>query len=200
MTQSFPGIPALVWETLRTPRDAAARILALDLPRRNLWEALAAGVLLTVVIVVGMVLATPVDPTDPASVAMQEMYSQPIPVATGQMLSAVSTVYAIAFLGRFLGGTGTLDGALALVAWHQLFLLCVALLGMAVGVIFPPILSILLLGMIGLYFYVLTQFVCVLHGFENAIVVFIGIVIAFVTLLFVAAAVVGVVAALFLGV
>ncbi len=200
MTQPLPGIPALVWETLRAPRLAAQRILALDLPRRTLWEALAAGVLLTVVIVVGLVLASPVDPTDPASVAMREMYSQPIPVATGQMLSAVATVYAIAYLGRFLGGTGDLDGALALVAWHQLFLLCVALAGMALGLVFPPILSMLLLAMIGLYFYVLTQFVCVLHGFENTVVVFIGILVAFVTLLFTVAAVIGVVAALFLGV
>ncbi|NDR55822.1 YIP1 family protein [Aliiruegeria sabulilitoris] len=200
MSNTLPGIPRLVYETIRAPRRTAEYILALDIPRRNLWEALVAAVLLTVVLVVGLVLAVPADPTDPASVAMQEMYARPIPVVIGQLISSVVTVYAITFLGQWLGGKGTLDGALALVAWHQFFLLFLAVAGMALGLVLPAVLSILLIAMIVLYFFVLTQFVCALHGFENAMVVFFGIIIAFLTLLVLVAVLTGFISALFFGV
>ena len=200
MSNNLPAIPTLVWETIRAPRPTAERILALDLPRRTLWEALIAAVLLTVVLVVGLVLAVPADPTDPASVAMQEMYAQPLPVALGQIINAVVTVYAITFVGQWLGGRGTLNGALALVAWHQFFLLFMALAGIVVGVVFPFVLSMLIILMIALYFYVLTQFVCALHGFENGMVVFLGIIVAFLTLLILVAVLTGFISALIFGV
>lgn len=199
MTQPLPAIPTLLWETIRAPRDAAQRILALDLPRQTLWEALALGVVLTVVVIVSMVLAAPIDPTDPTEAALQEMYAQPIPVVIGQMISAVTMVYAIALVGRWFGGAGTFDGALALVAWHQIFLLCMALGGILVGMVFPPILSLMLFAMIGLYFYVLTQFVCALHGFGNALVVFLMILVSFFAILIAVSIVTGILVTLFFG-
>ena len=74
MSNNLPAIPTLVWETIRAPRPTAERILALDLPRRTLWEALIAAVLLTVVLVVGLVLAVPADPTDPASCKIRHQH------------------------------------------------------------------------------------------------------------------------------
>lgn len=199
MTQSLPGIPALVWDTIRAPRQTAERIIGMNLPIRSLWEALALGVLLTVIVVVGLMLGAPADPTDPASAALQEMYAQPMVVAVGQIISSVTTVFAVFWIGRWFGGRGTLEGSVALVAWHQIFLLCVAIVGMVVGIVFPPILSVLLIGLIGLYFYVLTQFVCTLHGFENAAPVFLMIVISFVAILTAVSILTGILAVIFLG-
>lgn len=199
MTTDIPSIPALVWDTLRAPRQTAERILALDLPRGVLWEALFLGVLVTVIAVVGMMLAAPADPTDPGTLALQEMYAQPIPVAVGQTISSVTTVFAITWIGRFFGGRGRLEGALALVAWHQIFLLSVALAGILAGLVFPPILSLILVAMVGLYFYVLTQFICALHGFDNALAVFGMILVSFFALLLAVSVLTGILAAIFLG-
>ncbi|RYH10517.1 Yip1 family protein [Tropicimonas sp. IMCC6043] len=199
MSTEIPSIPVLVWQTLRAPRRTAERILGLRLPPNVLWEALFLGVVITVIAVVGLMLAAPADPTDPATMALQEMYAQPIPVAIGQTLSAVITVFAITWIGRFFGGTGTLEGALALVAWHQIFLLSVALAGILAGLIFPPILSLLLIAMIVLYFYVLTQFICALHGFANPVAVFGMILVSFFALLLAVSVLTGILAAIFLG-
>lgn len=199
MTDFPPSIPALVRDTIRDPRQTAARILSWNLPTRVLWDLLALGVLLTVVMLVGLVLLTTQGATDPTSQMMLDIYGQPFVVAAGQGINAVVSVYALYWIGRTFGGVGSLEGGLALIAWHQIFLLILGLVGMVVGTLMPSVMSFLLIGMIGLYFYVLTQFVCVLHGFPRAGPVFGVMVVSILTIYLVVSIALTFLSVLFLG-
>ncbi len=199
MRNFLASLLSLVWQTIRAPRRVAERIIALDLPVRTLWDGLLLSVLVTVILIVGLVLATPTDPADPGGVALREIYARPIPVAIGQLINSVTTVFAILWIGRWLGGHGRLEGAIALVAWHQVFLLCMALAGMVVGAIFPAGMTIMLLVLLALYFYVLTQFICALHGFDNAALVLVGLVASMFGILVAVSLMTGLLSMIFLG-
>lgn len=166
----------LVWQTIRAPRRMAERILALDLPMLTAWEALALSVLATVILMVGLVLGTPGIPTDPGQSMMVTLYSGPFAVAISQSINSVLTVFAVLWIGRMFGGRGQLKGAVVLVAWHQIFLLCLALASMMLGALIPPSQTLLFFVLVGFFFYVLAQFICALHGFRNGALVLAGVV------------------------
>ena len=166
----------LVWQTIQAPRRTAERILALDLPMHTAWEALALSVLATVILMVGLVLGTPRIPSDPGQSTMATLYSGPFAVAIGQSINSVLVVFAVLWIGRLFGGQGRLKGAVTLVAWHQIFLLCLALASVLIGALIPPIQTLLFFVLLGFFFYVLAQFICALHGFKSGLLVLAGVI------------------------
>ena len=183
MRDFLVALADLVWQTIRAPRRTAERILALDLSMLSAWEALALGALVTVILMVGLLLSSPGIPTDPEQSMIWSPYSGPVAMAVSQFINSVLTVFAVLWIGRLFGGQGRLKGAVVLVAWHQIFLLCLALASMVMGALIPPSQSLLFLVLIGFFFYVLAQFICVLHGFRNGALVLAGVVVIYLGIL-----------------
>ena len=93
-------------------------------------------------------------------------------------------VFAIAHIGRMFGGVGSFEGALALMTWLQFVFLIVQGVQLAVMVLIPSILGIVSILAIGLFFWLLVNFITVLHGFTSVGTVFVMTLLSFVTLLF----------------
>ncbi|MFT3687457.1 YIP1 family protein [Paenirhodobacter sp.] len=167
---------ALMIGSLRDPRGAARALMALDLPMAARWMAFGAVICLSAALGTAAELlfafVTKVDIGGP---------TQPLPMALMQAGLILYGAWAMTFFGRFMGGQGSFPDALILVVWLEFMLIagqCVQLLIM----VFFPIISVLgTVALIGLLFWLLTQFTAALHGFSSlakvgasVIVIFLG--------------------------
>ncbi|MFV0333799.1 MAG: Yip1 family protein [Tropicimonas sp.] len=196
MRHPLAALFQLVWQTIRAPRQTAEQIIALGIPLRALWEALVLSALLTVLLIASFL---PLMAGDPGRALVAEMYPLPLVAAAGQIVNSVVSVFAVLWIGRWLGGQGRLEGAVALVAWYQLFGLCTGAILVLAGAVLPWAQIGLGLLLIAVSLVVLTQFICALHGFRNALVVFAGVVAASFGLVLAIWLVIGLLAAIFLG-
>ncbi len=122
--------------TLKTPALAAHQLMSQQVPRQFLWLALALmGVLNALVYAAAVVIRPPV-PT-------QVMFL-PSPFVYLVIVSAglFALVWAIYLVGRWMGGTGSLDDVLVLVTWMQA-LRVAAQAGMMVVMLLSSILSLM---------------------------------------------------------
>lgn len=173
MTNPIAILMRLLWQTIRAPRRTGEEIVALNLPLRVGWEALVLSALLTVLLVAAAVL---VMTGGPLGAYMHELYPSPLMAAAGQVFNSVVTVFAMLWIGRWLGGYGRLEGAVALMAWYQFFGLCTGLALIILAALLPWAAMGLGIGLIAVSLMVLTQFICALHGFRRPMLVFTGMV------------------------
>lgn len=170
---TLSSIISLVLMTLRDPRSVAQIILALDWPRAARWQALFLISILSIMVVQLMQIAM-------GTTAEMVLMGQPVGVAVGlgigQMVMLIAGVYAMAIIGRWVGGRGDLDGAIILVTWLQVVLFGFQVLQVLLLFILPPLSDMLALGAFVISFWLLTVFVAELHGFQRLSVVFLGIV------------------------
>ena len=162
MTLTMNGLLAMAWRTVRNPREGATEILSLGIPREALWPAL------VLVVVLSILLAQLTSLMMTGDVGMQEM---PVgPAATGfiQLLLLVVMVFAIFWIGRSMGGTGSFEETILLVAWLQFVMVCIQAAQAVALMLFPTIVA-TLIGMAGLvlFLWLLTNFIAVLHGFSS---------------------------------
>lgn len=151
---------SLVRQTLIAPRDAAARILLLGLPAREGWLALALMAVLNTLVYSLSIRLSP--PADPAMLGMMEpAFHAPLVFAAVLFAALALTALAFTHAGRALGGAGTLDDMLVLLAWMQaLRLVVLALLAPALAGI--VVVAAALWGL-----YILLAFVAAAHGFDS---------------------------------
>lgn len=168
MTHFRPSLLSLVRDTVTDPRGSAGRVLSLAPPRAVLWEALGLVVILSVLLTeLGELISpAPVDPMMPA------FMHYPLAAAAVQGLLLIVTVHAIAVIGRVFGGTGDLDGALALTVWLQFVMVCLQVVQLVLLVVLPPAAGLLGIFGIGLFFWLLSHFIAVLHGFPSVMKTF----------------------------
>ncbi|MHC0053897.1 Yip1 family protein [Actibacterium sp. D379-3] len=171
MNDSLKSLFVLMRDTLRDPKEGARRVLSLPLPREALWQALA------LVVIVSLLMTHLGDrlmpaPTDPLLPMFRDA-----PFLTVIILGALTllTVQATYRVGRLMGGNGTFEGALRLILWLQMIMLCLQAAQLLFMVVFP--LFAVLLGPISLVLslWLLTNFVAVLHGFRALFPVFLMI-------------------------
>ncbi|MFV0361448.1 YIP1 family protein [Tropicimonas sp.] len=199
MTLTRSPIRELVLETLRDPRVAARRILAAHLPLAALWEALALVVVLSVL--TGQVATMLVGGLTPDSVSLLPVFFfSPFLLALVQGVLLVVMVAAVYGIGRAFGGQGQFAGALALVTWLQFLMVCLQVL-QGVALVIAPLLS-TLLGLAGVvaFFYLLTIFICELHGFTRPGMVFAGILATLVGMIFILSILLGILGIGYVGV
>lgn len=166
---SLGWIAAEAVETVRDPRGAAGRMLALNLPGGVLWQALALVVCVSVVLGQGTVLLA-VSPGDMAGPTIS-----PLGLAMVQFALLAIMAVAVHAIGRSMGGQGDFAGALTLITWLQVVMVCLQVLQAAAFLLLPPLA--MLLGWAGLilFLWLLTNFVAVLHGFQSLGLVFVMI-------------------------
>ena len=101
------------------------------------------------------------------------------PMAARWALLAASIVVAvvmIALVGRQLGGRGRIEDALLLVGWLQALML-VLQLGQLVTLLVLPVAAVgLTMASIGIFLWLLTGFICALHGFTSRFLALLGVV------------------------
>lgn len=148
-------------DTIRAPQEAAQAVLALNLPRNVLWLGLALVITLSTLLASAVLLMVPM-PEAGAGV--------PMPVVMGivQAVFLVLVSLGIAVIGARFGGRGDFDGALALMVWLQaVFLVVQAFQIVAIAIGLSVLADIVSLASIPLFFWLMAQFVTVLHGFSS---------------------------------
>lgn len=148
-------------DTIRAPQEAAQAVLALNLPRNVLWLGLALVITLSTLLASAVLLMVPM-PEAGAGV--------PMPVVMGivQAVFIVLVSLGIAVIGARFGGKGDFDGALALMVWLQaVFLVVQAFQIAAIAIGLSVLADIVSLASIPLFFWLMAQFVTVLHGFSS---------------------------------
>lgn len=128
---SFPALAVL---TLRDPKEAAAQIMGMNLPRDVLLLAVALVAILNTILSSVSDMIFPVPPPLNALVANPFVFF--VIVAGGLLL----TVYAIFWTGKMLGGEGEVADLLALIVWLQV-LRSVAQVAVLVALIAAPFLA-----------------------------------------------------------
>lgn len=177
------GLPALVtdlvMETLRSPREAARRIIALDPPMEARWI----GLLLVSVLALletrlgGLVL--PLDDQPP----IFALAADPVLGVPFQVLSQLVIAIAIAGIGRIFGGTGSFADALLLIVWLEFMLVLAQAVQLVALVLVPPVGMLIAFVAIGLLIWLLVQFTAALHGFTNLALVVLGMVVSFLVII-----------------
>lgn len=148
-------------DTIRAPQEAAQAVLTLNLPRNVLWLSLALVITLSTLLASAVLLMVPM-PEARAGV--------PMPVVMGivQAVFLVLVSLGIAVIGARFGGKGDFDGALALMVWLQaVFLVVQSFQIAAIAIGLSVLADIVSLASIPLFFWLMAQFVTVLHGFSS---------------------------------
>ncbi|MBD3786475.1 MAG: YIP1 family protein [Sphingomonadales bacterium] len=168
-------IKALVWLTLRAPQQAAAALLALNLPGQ------ARALALAVVVVLSAMLGTLAEIVF-AFVTKVDLGPAQSPVSLA-LLQGALLIYGAAMvtvMGRQVGGRGRFADALVLLAWIEFVLILGQIVQMVVMVLFPLVAVLATLGLVGLMFWLLVNFVAALHGFTNLMAVGAGVIAGFI--------------------
>ncbi|SFN37061.1 Yip1 domain-containing protein [Roseovarius lutimaris] len=164
MTQA--GFKALLVQTLFAPRRAAEGLIALNLPQRWLWTALALmSVLNSIVYSVSLRLTPTSDPM--ATAMMPPAFHSPVLFTMFLFGALAITVLALYWIGKGLGGQGRMDDVLVLICWLQVLRLILQVV-VAVLVIVAPVLGALVIFTASLWgIYILIGFVDAAHRFGN---------------------------------
>lgn len=173
MSTSNAMIPDLIRQTLRDPRGAARRLIEMQLPAGPMWQALALVVLLSVLTGQGATLLVGGMPS--GETMLPGFFFSPVLLSVVQGILLVLMVLAVHGIGRAFGGQGELPDAIVLVTWLQFLMVCLQIVQGIAMILLPPVASLLGLAGIVAFFYLLTLFVCELHGFDRPGVVFFGI-------------------------
>ena len=171
MDFSVTAVLNLARFSVKRPRLAARQILAMAIPDTARWLlfllVISASALLTHV---GFALLPAAD-----RAFMETAMSSPLRTALLQAGFLLIAVVAVHRVGRWQGGIGSFADSLLLVGWLQFILLCLQL-GQIIALLILPLLA-EIIGIAGLVlsFWLLTQFILELHGFQSAWKVFLSI-------------------------
>ncbi len=181
MELNLATVSALVRLSLTRPREAAERILGLNVPDDARWLGFVIVVVLSVLIGQASVLLMGEDGFQGGMLFM----------AMFQTMILLGMVVAVQGIGRALGGTGTFPDTLLLIAWLQFVMLVFQLIQIVALVIIPPLFGLITIGALVFFMWMLTNFIMALHGFTSAMKVLVGIIFSFFGMAFVLALLLG---------
>jgi hypothetical protein len=169
-------------DTVSNPREGAETVLSLGLPRQALWLAFALVVVLSMLL--GDLLYMLADlPRDGAMTG--PLGASPLVMGLMQGAFLFLMAHAVTHVGRLFGGTGRFDEALALIVWLQFIFLCVQILQLFAVLVIPPMAGLITMLAVGLFFWLLVNFIATLHGFTSLGMVFVMTILSGFTILFV---------------
>jgi hypothetical protein len=169
MDLNLATVSALVRLSLSRPREAAARLIALNVPDDARWLGFVIVVVLSVLVGQFSVLL----------MGDEGFQGGMLFMAMFQTSLLLGMVVAVQGVGRALGGKGSFPDALLLVAWLQFVMLVFQFLQIASLLIMPPLFGMITVISLVFFMFMLTNFVMALHGFASAIKVFVGIIFSF---------------------
>ena len=180
MTITLQTLLRNAWDTVRSPREGAAWVMTFQMPRAERWLLLLLITVLSVIMahISGLLLLSQTD------VFMGQILASPFVSTILQMSLLVITVFIIFWMGRAMGGQGGFGDTILLVAWLQFIMGCLQVIQLFAMITIPALGS--LLGVVGLvmFFWLLTNFVAELHGFQSLGQVFAMVIVALIGLAF----------------
>ena len=147
-------------------------MMALDLPRPVLLQFY---VLLQVLSAMVKVIYFAIAPT-PEGVDLPPGAS--ISFTLFEAVIGLVAAFAAYRIGRAFGGRGTFDQALTLVIWAQFILFLVNIVQIGMLLILPPMVDLINIVAIALFFWLMVNFVTELHDFKSPGLVFVGILVS----------------------
>jgi hypothetical protein len=180
MDLSLAGLVAEVGQTLRDPRDGVRRILAAAPSMQARWLGLAIIAIGSAILTHLSFLLFPEAEQDP----LMQFMSGPLRSAALQGVLFLAVAQLVWRLGRLRGGKGSFADALLIMVWLQFIMLVVQAALMVLMAVAPPLAVLANLAGLGLFFWLLTNFVAELHGFRSLPAVFGGIVFGAILLAF----------------
>jgi hypothetical protein len=165
MQPDIRGFGALVGQSFLAPAATARILIGLGLSRAVLWQAMLLVTVLSVLLVAITQGAMPNVPPPANGAPPREM----TPFSYGLILggSLVLLVFALHFTGQALGGIGDFGAALTLVVWLEVLAMMIRLGQSAVMLLLPALGGMVSVLGLGLLFWVLLNFINVLHGFDS---------------------------------
>ncbi len=171
MDLSLAALLMRVRDTLADPRGGARKIMALGVPARTGWAAIALLAVVSTLMAYGSFHLSPAETRSFFAEAM----AIPLRTAFLQLFVWVAGTFALYRLGRMRGGQGTLDQTIALVAWLQVVMLVLQVVTLAAQMLVPPLAGLMALAEIGLFFWLLVNFTAELHRFKSLAATFAGV-------------------------
>lgn len=156
-------------DTVSNPREGAAAIVKLQLPPHALWLAFALVMVLSMIL--GEAVAIWMGPPPESAMGDSVMVS-PVTMGVLQAGFLFLVAHGMARIGQLFGGTGDFQGALALVVWLQFIFLLVQIVQLVAMVIVPPMAGLITILAMGLFFWLLVNFIATLHGFSSLGMIF----------------------------
>lgn len=172
MTFDLASLWAEAKATVADPRAGARRVMAMNLP-------LNAAVMALVIVAILTALISAMVSMMASGLGAQDMPMAtltPLQWAGLQVFGMFLGAGAITYVGRWFGGYGTLEQAVALLAWAEFIILIVQIAQVAALFILPPISIIFALIGVALTFWLIVNFIAEMHGFTSLIKVFFGII------------------------
>ena len=136
--------------------------------RRALWAALVLMAVLSTLLTSVSILVAPV----PAGAELQLMFANPLQLAVMQAMILTMGAGLIHAVGTKFGGKGNFAGAVALIAWIEFILSLMQIVQLVALVVMPPLADVIGVMGLGVFLWLLSQFVTELHGFANVWKVF----------------------------
>lgn len=177
---SLADLLGMVMRTLQSPREGAHEVLAIGVPREAIW------IIIAIVVVISAFMGQLVGLLAGGDQTLGGIFGSPLVSGILQLLAILLTIGAVYGIGRAMGGTGSLVDAAILVSWLQFVMICVQVVQVVALVIVPPLAGLIFLAALGLFLWILTEFVAVLHEFKSRAQVFIMIVVSAFTIAFLA--------------
>ncbi len=173
----------LITNSLTDPARAAVDLLRMNFTIPVLLQAAIAVTALTTLLGLLTVTAS----GGPADLISAAMSSSPLSFAIMQFGMFLFMSGMIFLGGRAFGGIGSLQGSLLVGVWIGVMQLIIQVAQFLVLSLSPLLAGMMSLAALVWLFWALSQFVKVLHGFQNGFVVFIGILLVFMVSVFLAA-------------
>jgi hypothetical protein len=171
MDLSLSTLLSLARFTVQNPREGAKMVMRADVPVTARWVALA------LMAVISAMLAHVAFVLMPAEVrmAMDGAMTSPLQSALLQGGLMLCAVLAIHFVGRWFGGRGAFEDALILMVWLQFILLVLQVIQIVTQVLLPPMSVIIGYVSVGVFLWLLSNFVAELHGFSSVLKTLFGV-------------------------
>jgi len=176
MMPSLNQLLMMVGRSLRNPREGAEEVLALGVPRDALW--LIMGLVVVLSVILAEVTALIAMATVGNTMDITGLLSNPIMAGGLQLIILLVMVVAVHRIGRGMGGTGSFEESLLLMSWLQFIMVVIQVVQTLTLVIMPPLAGLVGIAALGLFFWLLTHFVAVIHGFTSLAQVFVMILVS----------------------
>ena len=180
MDLSLNQLLAMVGRSLRSPREGAEEVLALGVPKEALWLILAIVVVLSVV----LAQATSLIVVGAGGEMFDGLLSNPMVTGTIQLGLLLLMIAAVYVIGRAMGGSGSFEESMLLMSWLQFIMVVIQVAQTLAMLVLPPVAGLIGVAALVIFFWLLTNFIAVLHGFRSLAQVFVMILVSGFTIAF----------------
>lgn len=164
MPFEFSAVMEAARLTILAPREAARRIIAMQLSVSTGWLGMGLAVVLSTLLTVVSAKVSPFE----AEPGLTQLTDSPLLLAIMLALLLMMALALIMGIGRAMGGQGQFVDALVLLAWLEAVLLLLQAAQIVFLLIFPLVAILLGLFSFVVFLWVLANFIAELHRFASA--------------------------------